>query len=554
MREAGMSDSKERIVAELAKLQQNYAAALPAKVAEIRDAWAAAIDGKRLDRLADLRRLAHGMAGSGGAFGYASVSTAARALEVFVQALLDAHAFPGGDQQDEMDLLLRDLADAVLKPDADAPKLFGAGAEVHPVAPSAGKLVYLVEDDQALAEQLAYQMSYFGYEVRVLSCPDQLTDALKTVRPIALVMDVGFPSGNDAGPQTLAALRATGQALPPVLFISSRTDLAARLEVVRAGGVAYFPKPVEIGGLVDTLDGLVTAPEGEPCRILIVDDSVSLATLYTHVLQQAGMTAKAATDPMTILDVLNDFSPELILMDMYMPGCTGEELARVIRQQEAYVGVPIVFLSAETDEERQLAALTLGGDEFLTKPIRPHHLVTAVRARVRRYRTLRSFMERDSLTGLFNHTRIKEQLDIELSRAQRQDRPLAFVMVDIDHFKRVNDTYGHGTGDRVIKSLARLLKQRLRKSDYVGRYGGEEFAVILTDTDGENALRIVDQIRQDFLKIAHLSGKVSFVVTLSAGVAAFPQLKEVGGLVTAADQALYQAKGQGRDRVVLAAS
>lgn len=553
MREAGMSDSKERIVAELAKLQQNYAAALPAKVAEIRDAWAAAIDGKRLDRLADLRRLAHGMTGSGGAFGYSSVSTAARALEVFVQALLDAHAFPGGDQQDEMDLLLRDLADAVLKPDADAPKLFGVGAEVHPDAPSAGKLVYLVEDDRTLAEQLAYQMGYFGYEVRVLPSPDQLTDALKDACPAALVMDVGFPAGDDAGPKALAALRAARHILPPVLFISGRTDLTARLKAVRAGGIAYFPKPVEIGALVDTLDGLVAAPEGEPGRILIVDDSASLVTLYTHVLRQTGMTVQAVTDPMTILDVLNDFSPELILMDMYMPGCTGEELARVIRQQEAYVGVPIVFLSAETDEERQLAAITLGGDEFLTKPIRPHHLVTAVRARVRRYRTLRSFMERDSLTGLFNHTRIKEQLDIELSRAQRQDRPLAFVMVDIDHFKRVNDTYGHGTGDRVIKSLARLLKQRLRKSDYVGRYGGEEFAVILTDTDGENALRIVDQIRRDFLEVAHLSDKVSFAVTLSAGVAAFPQFKAVGGLVSAADQALYQAKHQGRNQVALAA-
>jgi CheY-like chemotaxis protein len=155
-----------------------------------------------------------------------------------------------------------------------------------------------------------------------------------------------------------------------------------------------------------------------------------------------------------------------------MVACDGFELATVIRQQEEFVGISIVFLSAESNIGRQLFALRLGGDDFLIKPIEPDHLVSVVTSRVERSRVLRSFMVRDSLTGLLNHTAIKEQLEIQLARTRRLNGKLSFAMLDIDHFKTVNDTYGHSVGDRVLKSLSRLLQQRLRETDIVGRAGG----------------------------------------------------------------------------------
>jgi PleD family two-component response regulator len=145
---------------------------------------------------------------------------------------------------------------------------------------------------------------------------------------------------------------------------------------------------------------------------------------------------------------------------MNMPGASGQEIAKVIRQQDAYLSIPIVFLSAESDIGRQREAMSLGGDEFLHKPIQPEHLVSAVRSRVIRYRALRALMVRDSLTGLLNHTSYKERLRAEVARAKRQNKMLSVAIIDIDHFKNVNDTYGHPAGDRVIKNLSRLLKQR----------------------------------------------------------------------------------------------
>jgi diguanylate cyclase (GGDEF)-like protein len=155
---------------------------------------------------------------------------------------------------------------------------------------------------------------------------------------------------------------------------------------------------------------------------------------------------------------------------------------------------------------------------------------------------------RDSLTGLYNHTHILQLLDDARARALRTEQPLSFAMLDIDFFKKVNDTYGHPVGDRVIKSLAMFLKQRLRKSDYIGRYGGEEFAVVLPDTDAATALKVLDEIRQRFAEILHPAQPQDLSCTFSCGIAELRGSEDGRTLSKNADQALYSAKHAGRNR------
>ena len=154
------------------------------------------------------------------------------------------------------------------------------------------------------------------------------------------------------------------------------------------------------------------------------------------------------------------------------------ELARVIRQQDKFHSVPIIYLSAEDDINKQLHAMSLGGDDFLTKPINPKHLTSTIHNRGRRARSLLALMIRDSLTGLYNHTHTLYLLETEIAKASQNGTKLTFAMLDIDFFKKINDSYGHPIGDRVLKSLSLFLKQRLRKTDHIGRYGGEEFAIV----------------------------------------------------------------------------
>jgi len=178
--------------------------------------------------------------------------------------------------------------------------------------------------------------------------------------------------------------------------------------------------------------------------------------------------------------------------------------------------------------------------------------VAAVRQRAERARRLNLQMSTDSLTGLLKNAKLKEQLAIELLRARRARTSLAFVMLDIDHFKRINDTYGHLSGDRVIKSLAHLLKQRLRRSDSIGRYGGEEFSAIMPDCGLAVAGDVVEDIRRRFAGLRFGQSDAEFSVTLSAGIATFPDLDDPEALIRAADAALYAAKQGGRNRVCLA--
>ena len=320
---------------------------------------------------------------------------------------------------------------------------------------------------------------------------------------------------------------------------------------MRAGGDAYFTQPVEAGLLAETLDRLTGGGPADPYRVVIVEDDAELATLYAGALGEAGMTVEVVREPMAVMEPLTRLQPDLILMDLYMPGCTGPELAAVLRQQEGYIGTPIVYLSTEGGREAQIAAINAGGTEFLTKPIAPAHLVAAVAARARRGRLLATRIAHDSLTGLLNHSHLKQQIEIEISRADREKWEVAYAMIDLDRFKSINDSFGHTAGDRLLKSLARLLRQRLRRSDVLGRYGGDELAVLLPHTDGPTALRVLDEIRDNFSRLRLSTGDREMAATLSCGVAVYPACPGARDLVERADAALYEAKGAGRNRVVL---
>ncbi len=300
------------------------------------------------------------------------------------------------------------------------------------------KLIYLVDDDPMQVKMLASQIGYFGYTVLTFTTIQEMKDALLQALPAAILMDIIFPEGEMAGVDAISELYQSILMLPPVFFVSGNNAMTARIQAVRAGGDAYFTKPVNISSIIDTLDRMILGEDPEPYRVLIVDDSMLQAQTNAMVLRKAGMEVAIVTDPLQIEAGLEESNAELILLDMYMPACTGMELAKVIRQTDAFLSIPIVFLSSESDRDIQLQAVGLGGDDFLVKPIEPRHLISATASRIQRYRQLRNMMYRDSLTGLLNHATVKDRLEKEISRANRQaDKDtLAFAMIDLDHHRQ----------------------------------------------------------------------------------------------------------------------
>ena len=548
-----MSTQPSMLAIKLKRIREAYLKQLPAQLEAIRDSLFV-LDGKNPARadLEDLHRRLHTLKGASASFGLSKLSAVADAGEHLAQAALAGEAAPDASWRQRMEGHLAKLLEEIegIDPHRETDLKFQEflSAAERSKGDSEMKTIFLCEDDPYQRQFIATQIGCFGFEVITFDNLASLRDAVRNSRPDALVMDMSFPGHPEGGSEVVGELQSTGS-LPPAVFISSQDDLSFRLSAVRAGSNAYFLKPLNIVDLCSTLSALTTTAKPEPYRVLIVDDDVNLAKYHELFLQDAGMDTLTLNDPMRVMNTLHQFNPDLILMDMYMPGCNGMDLAKAIRQIGVYFSIPIVFLSSETDTDKQFHAMRMGGDEFLTKPIKQEHLVSAVAVRAERMKIIRSQMVRDSLTGLFNHSCTLGYLEMSVVQAQRQGGKICLAIIDLDKFKDVNDNYGHATGDRVLIALAQLLTQRLRKADIVGRIGGEEFGVILHDCDIATATTLFDQLRESFGAIQFLTCAGDFTVTFSCGLASLSQYGDAAQLHKAADEALYAAKKGGRNRV-----
>lgn len=413
------------------------------------------------------------------------------------------------------------------------------------------RIVYLVSGDNDLGHLLSQQIGHFGYQVHQVRDFQSLEKAIPKQNSQAILVDMDNADDLPVSGSILENLQFKKIPTIPIMFISAQDDLELRLQAIRAGGKAFFHKPIDIVNLVDKLDEYDTSTADEPDRVMIIESQPTIGNYYQMVLKRVGITSIVVTEADQVLKTMAEFNPDLLLLDVYMPKISGMELTILIRQFENYVSIPIVFISNEDDTNKLTEILSLGGDDFLTKPIKSEQLIVVIKNRLRRSRDLREFMIHDSLTGLLNHTTYREHLKQEIAHCKRLGTGLALAMIDLDHFKMVNDTYGHSVGDSVLKSLSRLLKQGLRSSDIVGRHGGEEFVVILLNTDVTGAYKAIDNLRSHFSEIRHYAPRAGeFSVTFSCGLATYPEFDNVSSLSDAADRALYAAKAAGRNCIM----
>jgi len=557
-----VGSSSESIRSKLSELADRFHESLPSRFAEIRKALNLVHDkGGGEVTLEHVRLLIHRLSGTAGSFGADSLSDTAKEAETAVSAFIETGEIPDMAGWKTIYTLLDRMEETSLRCEQKSgawldEKVMQAvrkrNGQDNGCEEEAKKIIYFVEKDSEIADDVKNQLEYFGYAIHVRRNIHEIRTLLSNEGNQVVIINTSMINSVPGIKNELNAIKQQYYGRVHIIFVSEEDDFPTRLKAVRYGGEGFFLLPLDTGRLIDRIDTLLERTIKAPFHVLIVDDDQDQVSQYAFILQQAGMITSVASDPMRVMNVLVEAKPELILMDLYMPECGGLELAAVIRQMDAFVGIPIVFISGEHDKDKQLEAIRLGGDDFIMKPVEPEYLISTITNRAERTRSMRFFMERDSLTRLLNHTHLKEALARELMRAERSGSRLCFAMIDADHFKHVNDTYGHLTGDRVLKSLARLLQERMRRTDIIGRYGGEEFAVILLNTTMENAGRILDTIRENFSRIKQRSETgEEFFVTFSCGISAFPGVRDPSELTAAADRALYEAKENGRNRVVL---
>ena len=295
-------------------------------------------------------------------------------------------------------------------------------------------------------------------------------------------------------------------------------------------------------------------------RILIVDDAKANIRVLSDLLKDEG-DVLFATDGEKAIEKAVEQTPDLILLDVMMPGLDGYEVCRRLKAMDSTKNIPVVFVTGKAEEADEELGLSIGAIDYITKPFAP----SIVQARVRNHLELQRVTEElkvlnkeltrlattDSLTGAFNRRHFMDQASAEVSRARRYGNPLTVMMLDIDHFKRVNDTYGHSIGDLALIQMTRTCLETLRTEDIFGRLGGEEFAAVLPETDLEGAKLTGERLREQIGRIEIETPAGPLKMTSSVGIGVYDASEDsVEPSLNRADEALYAAKKSGRNRVV----
>ncbi len=294
--------------------------------------------------------------------------------------------------------------------------------------------------------------------------------------------------------------------------------------------------------------------DDSPLTVLVIEDHPDQRELLAIVLQREGYRVVTAANGLEALEKLEVENIQIALSDIMMPKMDGFELIKRIRTNPALKSIYIILITARIQEGDRVRGLDLGADDYITKPFSFSELLARVRvgSRVVHYQQHLEYQTQvDSLTGLFNRRAFEKKIHEEFERSKRYHNPLSLLILDIDNFKTINDTYGHHGGDAALVKISETFREKTRQSDFPSRYGGEEFVLVLPETDQENALLVASKIHDAIRSSAFGTTARPFRLTVSIGVTStstrfYSDWRE---MLDDADQALYLAKNTGKDRI-----
>jgi diguanylate cyclase (GGDEF)-like protein len=544
-------------VLDLNALRAQYADKLPGNIRHIRSLWDNLLYVKWDDKaFLLLRRLVHNLAGTSATHGFSEIGSLALGLDQQLQKLQNTDTLPSERERSQVTGCLQRLTE-MLETSHNLEAL-DAGANLT-VAPSIqlqqSTRVLMLEDDADHAAIVKLYLEQHGCEVQVVEDSEALQAATDKQTPDVLLLDIMLPGHPTGGIEVLADARKSDSDDTPVLFMSARGDLEARLAAVRAGGSGYFVKPIDLGELAKKIENLKEAANTQ-YRVLIIDDDSDLASYHAMILQNAGMMTRELANPLQLLHVLNEFRPDLVLVDLYMPECNGGELAQVIRQDSVATDLPILYISGEQDAARQNAALGQGGDAFLVKPVAGNELIDAVANRVKRARWLKQRLQylgkQDHQTGLINQHALLSRLETAINELAGAEVAAALLFVEIDAFRALRDQSGITAAEQLVTHVAGIIRSEMGPAEQIARLGESSFVVLMPGVSSATALAVSNRLRKTVASRIFRAASRSIPLTVSIGIAPLTEYYQHGDeWLSGAAIACDIARNSGKDKSYL---
>lgn len=537
--------SQQSVQETLQALRREYAASLNQKIATIESQCRALAREWDSEPARLLQENTHQLAGSAGSYGFREVSRVAAELDGLLRTLLENEPSDPTAQSTELTHLIDGLKVAAEAIPARARAFIATG--------DAQSTVFVVDDDDEVNRLLQLNLEHHGFQVRIFNKLDGLFQAIQETRPDLLVMDIMLTEGSLAGPKAVYTIEKHCKCHVPVIFISARDDMKARLASVRANADAYFTKPLDLNALIAKIDFLTSAKPRHFYRILLVDSEGEFASRYADILTRADMEVKILREPMEALALLETYPANLLMIHSQLSGLSGTELAMIIRQNEHYLQLPILFFAQRFDQTLRRAAMRGVGDDFLEESITPEQLVATVtnhlRLSERRQENQRDQGNRDRLTGFYNRPYLLTRLEL-LHRHREPAQPLGILFVELDNYRGIDQIMGPIATEKAMVETAALIREHVDRQDWVARYSDGSF-VILAEERGLDHLRaLAEKIR------APLEGRVirvteeALLTTCSIGIGvAHASQARPETLLEGAMDACRQAREAGGNRV-----
>jgi diguanylate cyclase (GGDEF)-like protein len=432
-------------------------------------------------------------------------------------------------------------------PEAVAPRT-AARAPREPAAPRGqGRRIFHLSDGQALSGELDQRLEGAGYALEILEGPDELKEMVRALSPNLVLVDASFLDEIEGVGQVVRTARARASHRIALMALSSSADVSLRLRAMRAGADSFIGLPASALDVMARINELVDADAAEPFRVMIIEDDRSQALFAESILRKAGMETIAVMDPLSALESLDGFDPELILMDLYMPNCDGMELTTLIRERERFINTPIVFLSGEHDTDKRFDALSAGGDDYLEKPIRPKYLISAVTNRVRRARAVNRRVQahnpRDPVTGLYDRAYVIDRISETLASDESTTNLGGILFLIIDGAQAIRERIGLSAFDTLISQAGALLASLLAGTDLASRYGDTSFLILTPGRAEQELTKFGEEVRERFEKHVFEVGDKSLTLAISVGIATFARgWADAGAMLNAAERACAQAR------------